>query len=135
MSDKISEKEKEKLKKMITTQTFGPVTIAFCIANKESKTGLFNNERFLLLHGGEKSIRYYSKIPEKFPFVTEESLGLGKEKVSIEGVQNWKCIPVKGKNSTLIMEWETGGNKNSWIFGMGTSVMMNHWISLVNDMK
>ena len=34
----------------------------------------------------------------------------------------------------MMIEWELGGNKNSWILGMGSPKIMNEWIFLIQEM-
>lgn len=80
--------------------------VVYCWANKESGSGLFSNERLILLHSGEKSIRYYSKDPDNVPFTSLSHIPEGKAKVYIEKISNFKCEACKGKTSTAKVEWE-----------------------------
>ena len=86
------------------------------------------------MHSKEKSIRYYTNIPSEIPFTSEQQIKEGKEKIFIDNVNKFKCQQVKGKNNTLMIEWEVGKEKNTWIFGMGTPKVMHEWIALVEEM-
>ena len=52
----------------------------------------------------------------------------------IDNVNKFKCEQVKGKNSTMMIEWELGGNKSNWILGMWSPKVMNEWIFLIQEM-
>lgn len=73
MKKELTDKEKNTMRKGLQKFTLpnGQIVV-YCLANKESGTGLFSNERLLLLHSGDKSIRYYSKLPEGLPFTSEQ---------------------------------------------------------------
>ena len=79
----------------------------------------------------DKSIRYYSSIPPNLQSFTSSDLTGGKEIVFVDKVHKFKCKPVKGKNSTLRLEWEEGKNSKFWIFCFSTSKIMFEWNALV----
>ena len=135
MKKELTATDKNILKKSIHRQSLpdGHILL-YCLANKESGTGFFSNERLLLLNSAEKSIQYYSKLPEGLPFTPDGKVTPGKGKVIVDKVSEFKCEAIKGKTSTFIMEWMEEKNKVSWIYGMGSNKMMCEWIAAVNEM-
>ena len=51
-------------------------------------------------------------------------------------VDGFKCNPVKGKISSMVMEWvEKDKKEKKWTFVLGSSKLMNDWLGLVNSVK
>jgi hypothetical protein len=49
-------------------------------------------------------------------------------------VSTFKCAQVKGKISTISLDWEKDSKKFNWILIFGNSKLMHDWIQLINSM-
>ena len=51
-------------------------------------------------------------------------------------VEGFKCHPVKGKISSMVIEWlDKDKKEKKWTFILGSSKLMNDWVGLINSVK
>lgn len=63
-SKELSDREIKNLKTTLQRlQLPGLYEVYYCIGTKESNTGLFSNDRLVILNNRERSIGYISKLP------------------------------------------------------------------------
>ena len=68
------------------------------------------HERLILFDSKEKSIRYYSQIPEQLP--TVEEIPEGKEIIFMKKVKNFTFRSTKTNIGKAAVQWsESGGTK------------------------
>ena len=84
-------------------QDFPDGKLIYVVADKESNTGMFNNERLLVFNSKDKTIGYSNVIPKKIPVSSIEEIRYIKKKAPVADVEitkrkdKLKCLEIKCK--------------------------------------
>jgi hypothetical protein len=115
--------------------------IAYSVVTKESKSGMFSNEKLLMLNSFKRQLVYFSKLPKLLPFGSYSEMERQyfleerpKEVIELDKVRRFMFVPAKGSLASVAVSYvNEKGERKEWKLGMGNNSLMGEWIELVNE--
>lgn len=106
--------------------------IAYCLISKESSSGLFFNERLLVLNTHKQELSYCSTVPD-LPLTHPSQLPPAKQTIKFKQTQKIEFVPEKVRLGHVLVRWTIKGKPDSWKIIMGSNQVARKFYDLIRE--